>query len=87
MSYSLVFKHKGQDNQHLNYLNKKDAIRAADMILLSVTGFSLLEELNKMQLYSSSGGDIPEAFKNKSNIPDYFINLILSKYNMELISK
>ena len=66
---------------------KEEIIRLADIIINSV-GYNvgLMSELNEMQsnaMHLSNGKCVEsEVFKNKFEIPSYFINLILKKYGM-----
>ena len=71
---------------------KEDLIRLADCILSAIVSFSLMAELNNMQMYAHANedcmeGDTPNrtVFDNKFEIPSYFINLILKDYNMEVL--
>ena len=47
-------------------------------ILECVAGFHFMSELNTIQIESG------EAFKYKSDIPVYFMNLVLQKFNMAI---
>ena len=72
------------------YRNNKEAIiRLADTIIRSFGKQSLLLQLNEMQSNAQVviGGKLitAEAFKNKFEIPSYFINLILKEYNMQVL--
>jgi hypothetical protein len=58
--------------------NMQDAIHWIDNILECVAGFYFMSELNTIQLESG------EAFKYKSDIPTYFMNLVLQKFNMAI---
>lgn len=49
-----------------------------DNILEAVCGFHFLSELNTMQIESG------EAFKYKSDIPVYFMNLVLQRFNIAI---
>lgn len=49
-----------------------------DNILECVAGFHFMSELNTIQIESG------EAFKYKSDIPVYFMNLVLQKFNMAI---
>lgn len=82
------------DEQHLDtiiYRDTKEAIiRLADVIICSFDRKSLLEELNTMQSNSYVKDDdgipkMPKTFENKFEIPSYFINLLLEKYNMRVL--
>lgn len=68
---------------------KESIIRLADTILYTIANFSLLSELNNMQAHSGTFIDDKyvesETFKNKFEIPSYFINLILKDYNMKVL--
>ena len=67
--------------------SKEEIIRLADIIIRSF-GYNqgLMSELNEMQsnaMHLSNGKCVEsEVFKNKFEIPSYFINLILKKYGM-----
>lgn len=67
--------------------SKEEIIRLADIIIRSF-GYNqgLMSELNEMQsnaMHFSNGKCVEsEVFKNKFEIPSYFINLILKKYGM-----
>lgn len=66
---------------------KKEIIELADKIICSFCQKGLMEELNEMQAAAklSPYGTRNDAFVNKFNIPAYFVNLILVKYNMEVL--
>ena len=69
---------------------KEEIIRLADIIICSFGKRSLLEELNEMQteaMYCGNNNNLKEneLFKNKFEIPAYFINLLLEKYNMKVL--
>ena len=69
---------------------KKEIIELADKIICSFCQKGLMEELNEMQaeaMYCGTNNNIEEneAFKNKYEIPAYFINLLLEKYNMKVL--
>jgi hypothetical protein len=68
--------------------NCESVIRHTDVILSSTTGFSLLAELNDMQLHAtdvSHGKTEPSSvFANKFEIPNYFLNLVLRQYNLKV---
>ena len=85
--YGLRFK-----NCILYKKSKEDIIRLADNILDTITGFSLISELNIMQAEAHANedcmeGDTPNrtVFDNKFEIPSYFINLILKDYKMKVL--
>ena len=70
------------------YRDSKEAIiRLADIIICSF-GYNqgLMSELNEMQsnaMHPLNGKCVEnEVFKNKFEIPSYFINLLLKKYGM-----
>lgn len=72
------------------YRNSKEAIiRLADTIICSFDKIGLLWQLNEMQSNAQTiiKGELveAEAFKNKFEIPSYFINLILKEYNMQVL--
>lgn len=58
--------------------NMMKALEWIDNILECVTGFHFMAELNRIQIESK------EAFKYKSDIPVYFMNLVLQKFNMAI---
>jgi hypothetical protein len=60
------------------FSNMQDAQEWIDNILECVAGFHFMSELNRMQIESR------EAFKYKSDIPVYFMNLVLQKFNMAI---
>ena len=69
---------------------KEEIVRLADVIICSFDKGSLIEELNTMQanayICNEDGTSIiPKNFENKFDIPSYFINLILEKYNMKIL--
>lgn len=67
---------------------KEGIIRLADVIICSFDKKSLLEELKEMQtetMYCGSNLEENELFKNKFEIPSYFINLLLEKHNMKVL--
>lgn len=66
---------------------KKEIIELADKILRTFDCQSLMSQLNVMQAntyYYNAEGCVTECelFKDKFEIPAYFINLLLSKYGM-----
>lgn len=72
------------------YRNSKEAIiRLADNLIRSFGKQGLLLQLNEMQanVQTVVGGELiaPDVFKNKFEIPSYFINLILKEYNMKVL--
>ena len=77
-----------QYNDVIIYRNsKEEIIRLADNIISTFKDVGLMSQLNDMQLnthYFDADGNMVECelFKNKFEIPAYFINLILSKYGM-----
>lgn len=58
--------------------NMMDAQSWIDNILECVAGFHFMSELNTMQIESR------EVFKYKYDIPVYFMNLVLQKFNMAI---
>ena len=69
---------------------KEEIIKLADIIICSFNRGSLIGELNNMQANSYGQDDegnvkIPDTFKNKFEIPSYFINLLLKEYNMKVV--
>jgi hypothetical protein len=72
--------------------SQREIIRTADYILLAIVNFSLLDELNNMQMQAHANDEVMEGdtlnrtvFDNKFEIPSYFINLILKDYNMKVL--
>lgn len=68
---------------------KREIIDLADHIICSFNRKGLLEELNEMQanaIYMKDGLRVEDIlFKNKYDIPSYFINLLLAKHNMKVL--
>lgn len=69
--------------------SKEEIIKLADKIILTFRNDGLMSQLNDMQLnthYFNADGNMieDELFKDKFEIPAYFINLILSKYGMKV---
>ena len=82
MGYNIIFL---PDNFILTYESKEGAIRAIDSILTAIAKVSLLNILNDMQMEVVGDTFEPKSpFHSKWTIPDYFINLALSKYNIKL---
>ena len=86
--YGLSF----SDKYILYNKNKENIISIANAILETITGFSLISELNTMQAEAHANevckeGDTPNhtVFDNKYEIPSYFINLVLKDYNMKVL--
>lgn len=74
----------------ISYDDRKAAIEFVNKILETICNFSLISELNTLQSEASYGYDEQlggTCLKNKYEIPDYFINLILYKYNLEMRTK
>ena len=70
--------------------NSKSAIiELADKIIRSFGKVGLTEQLNEMQteaMYCNNNSmEENEVFKNKYEIPSYFINLLLKEYNMRVV--
>nr|DAK83706.1 MAG TPA: hypothetical protein [Caudoviricetes sp.] len=66
--------------------SKREIIELADKIIRSFGKPNLMEQLNEMQaeaMYCDTNKN--EAFKNKYEIPAYFINLLLKDYNMKVV--
>ena len=78
--YNLFF----GENTHIELPSKKSAIQKADDIGRALLNVCILGELNTMQSEASITGQENPVFTNKYTIPDYFINLVLSKYNMSI---
>ena len=81
------------DEQYLDTIiyrqSKREIIELADKIILTFRNEGLMSQLNDMQLnthYFNTDGKMveDELFKDKFEIPAYFINLILSKYGMKV---
>ena len=72
------------------YRSSKEAIiKLADTIICSFDRRGLMAQLNDMQanaMIIENGETIESAaFKNKFEIPSYFINLLLKEYNMKVL--
>lgn len=66
------------DSVLAEFNNMSKAQTWIDNILECVAGFHFMSELNTIQIESG------EAFKYKSDIPVYFMNLVLQKFNMAI---
>ena len=68
--------------------SKKEIIELADRIILTFHNVGLMSQLNDMlgsaHYYKYYKFIEDELFANKFEIPAYFINLILSKYNLKV---
>ena len=68
--------------------SKREIIELADKIILTFHNVGLMSQLNDMQgnahYYKDDKFVEDELFANKFEIPAYFINLILSKYNLKV---
>mgnify|MGYP007081765917 CR=1 FL=1 len=69
---------------------KEEIIRLADNIIRTFNERGLLDKLIEMQtqaMYYVNNNNLKENefFKNKFEIPSYFINLLLEKYNMKVL--
>ena len=69
---------------------RREIIELADKIIRSFDRSGLIEELNEMQseaMYCGNNNNLEEdeLFKNKFEIPSYFINLLLAKHNMKVL--
>lgn len=69
---------------------KREIIELADKIIRSFNRRGIMEELNEMQreaMYCGNNNNLEEneLFKNKFEIPSYFINLLLAKHNMKVL--
>ena len=82
MKYYLYF----GDNCFIVLADKESAVRKADAIGSALLNVSILGELNTMQSEACNinNGEENPVFINKYTIPDYFINLVLRKYNMKI---
>lgn len=66
--------------------NSKSAIiELADKIIRSFGKPGLMVQLNEMQTEAQCDMEENEVFKNKYEIPSYFINLLLKEYNMRVV--
>lgn len=66
--------------------NSKSAIiELADKIIRSFGKVGLMAQLNEMQTEAIYDMKENEVFKNKYEIPSYFINLLLKEYNMRVV--
>lgn len=68
----------------------EEIIKLTDIIICSFNGDSLIEALGQMQANAYTQDEegnltMDETFKNKFEIPSYFINLFLEKYNMKVL--
>lgn len=59
---------------------KIELLGLIDNILMAFNKQGLFEQLNLMQYHAGE----TEAFKNKYEIPSYFINLLLKEYHMKV---
>lgn len=82
------------DPQHEDCIitrNSKSAIiELADKIIRSFGKPGLMEQLNEMQaeaMYCGTNNNMKQsdAFRDKYEIPAYFINLLLKDYNMKVV--
>lgn len=69
---------------------KREIIELADKIICSFGKREIIDELNEMQaeaMYCGSNNNLEEneVFKDKFEIPAYFINLLLAKHNMKVL--
>lgn len=69
---------------------KEEVIKLADVIVRSFDRGNLIEEINNMQANAytqdeEGSSKISELFENRFEIPAYFINLLLEKYNMKVL--
>ncbi|GAX46783.1 hypothetical protein RsY01_363 [Lactococcus reticulitermitis] len=56
------------------------ALNWLDSALRNIAGFSLIDELNGMQLQIFDS----KLFETKDKIPVYFINLVIKEFNIEM---
>lgn len=66
----------------------KETIDWLNELLLTVHDFSLMGELNDMQQWAGVSvfeQDEKNRFNSKYEIPLYFINLVLHKYNLSIL--
>lgn len=66
----------------------KETIDWLNELLLTVHDFSLMGELNEMQQWAGVSvfeQDEKNRFNSKYEIPLYFINLVLHKYNLSIL--
>lgn len=69
---------------------KREILELADKIICSFYKRGIIEELNEMQaeaMYCGNNNNLEknELFRNKFEIPAYFINLLLEKYNLKVL--
>lgn len=69
---------------------KREIIELADKIIHSFNKRGIIDGLNEMQreaMYCGNNNNLEEneLFRDKFEIPAYFINLLLEKYNMEVL--
>lgn len=86
----LIKFHEHCDDYIIYKNTKREIIELADAIIRSFNRPGLIEELNEMQsqaMYRGNNNNLEEneLFKNKFEIPSYFINLILAKHNMKVV--
>ena len=86
----LIKFHEHCDDYIIYKNTKREIIELADAIIRSFNRPGLIEELNEMQsqaMYCGNNNNLEEneLFKNKFEIPSYFINLILVKHNMKVV--
>lgn len=68
--------------------SKSQIINLADKLIRTFNQRGLMEQLNEMQsetMYCGNNLEQNELFKNKYEIPSYFINLLLEKHNMKVL--
>lgn len=70
--------------------SKREIIELADKIIRSFGKSGLMEQLNEMQaeaMFCGTNNNMEEneVFRDKYEIPAYFINLLLKDYNMKVV--
>jgi hypothetical protein len=73
-----IYSTKHDNNLIADFEYMSDAQFWLNDVLECVAGYSYYSELNNIQIHSNG------VFKEKFNIPDYFQNLILHRFNMEI---
>lgn len=84
VKYKLIFERGNKEETFVTFGDKESAIRQADGIARALLNICILGELNEMQSEVAYYDEHTVTFRNKFTIPDYFINLILKKYNMRI---
>ena len=85
-----LFSIKDSDN-YLYKGDKKECIEFADLVIRTMSDqYSFISLLNELQTKIHYDLSIPEdeweksCFYKKSTIPEYYLNLILNRFNMQI---